>query len=86
MPWREEAQGRDVPEVRIIKSHEDFEGDGYVYIFIVEMGYRYIPMSNIKLYIVNMCGFLHINYTSIQLFKKHLHLKLSTDINNGVKI
>lgn len=60
-------------EERIIEEHMGtFEGDGYVY--DLDCGYHfmgiYIRQSLLNLYTVNMCGLMHINYTSVKLFQK----------------
>lgn len=37
MPRWEWSESRNILEVKITKKHEDFQGDGYVQIFIVGM-------------------------------------------------
>ena len=43
VPWRE-GKNRDVPLVKVIKRHEDFQDDEYIQMFIVEM----VQISNLS--------------------------------------
>lgn len=50
--------------------YEETESDGYVYYLNFDVGFTSVcaderVCQNIKLYTLNMCSILHINYTSI---------------------
>lgn len=77
MPRWEWSESRNILEVKITKKHKDFQGDGYVQIFIVGMvSQTYIYAKFIKSY-TKYVQFIVYQLYIIQLVKEHLHLKLS---------
>ena len=56
-------------EGKIIKRHKHFEGDESVHVFIAEIvSQMYTYVKVFKLYTLNMCSPLYMNYTSIKLY------------------